>query len=233
MIEKRVALVTGTSRGIGRGLAAFFADRGFQVVGCSRSEVAPYAGYEHTAMDVTDEAAIKAWMTEIKKRFGRLDVVVNNAAISLAALAPMTPSANAEALWRTNFQATFMICREAVKIMMKQKNGRIVNISSVAVPLRMEGASVYAATKAAVVQFSQVLAKEVASFQITCNVVAPSLVETDMVTALSPEARDKYVSALTIKRPVTMGELCHAVEFFTLPESACITGQVLTLGLSG
>lgn len=230
-----VALITGASRGIGRGLAEFFARRGYHVVGLSRSEPqAPIEGgsYEHLLADVTDETALRRVISEVERRHKRLDVLINSAGLGLSALAVMSPTQLTETVLRVNFLGTFLACREGARVMMKKKFGRIINFASVAVPLHMEGASVYSASKAAVIQFSKVLAKEVAPFQITCNVVAPSLVQTDMMRELKPEAVNKYLEGLTIHRSATLEEVCHSVWFFAQPESGYLTGQVLYMGLA-
>jgi len=230
-----VALITGASRGIGRGLAQFFGGRGYQVVGFSRSEVvAPIDSglYEHCKVDVTDEAALRRAIVDLERRHKRLDVLVNSAGLGMSALALMSPTALSEEVLRVNFLGTVLACREGARVMMKKKFGRIINLASVAVPLQIEGASVYSASKAAVIQFSKVLAKEMAQFQITCNVVAPSLVQTDMMAQLKPEVVKKYLDGLVLHRPATLEEVCHTVWFFAQPESGYLTGQVLYMGLT-
>ncbi len=229
--DRPVALITGTSRGIGRALAAHFAGLGYAVHGCSRAAGGPEGldHYTHHVADVGDEAAVRALVRAVGPR---LDVLVNNAGIGLSALALSSSAAAIEATWRTNFLGTVLCAREAAKPMMRRRYGRIVSLSSMAVPLRMEGSSVYGASKAAVEHFTRVLARELAPTGITANVVAPSFVETDMVAGFSPEVREACLAALTIRRPATVAEVCHAVEFFTRPEAAVITGQTLVLGLA-
>lgn len=232
MVERPVAIVTGTSRGLGRALAAHLVARGFEVHGCSRSPTQLFEGYTHYLCDVGNETEVRDLVSSVRSAAGRLDVLVNNAGVSHAAMALLTPAQAVESTLKSNLTGTLLMCREGAKLMMKRKQGRIVNISSVAVPLNMEGASIYSAAKAGVEQFTRVFAREVAPLGITANVVSPSLVETDMMNALAPAALEKYLAALTIKRVATLEEVCHAVEFFIRPESAIVTGQVLHLGLA-
>ncbi len=234
MSVARIVLVSGTSRGIGRGLAEHFLATGAVVHGCSRAgDVVLGDNYVHHVLDVCDEDAVRRMFADIMQRHGRLDVLVNNAGIGLAALALMTSLASAETVLRTNLLGTILLCREASKLMIKKKAGRIVNMSSIAVPLAMEGASIYSASKAAVVQYTRVLAKELSDFGVTCNIVAPSLVETDMLSSLSGPTREKYLSGMTIKKVATQADVVNAVEFFARAESGALTGQTLTLSALG
>jgi len=234
MPDPRLAIVTGSSRGIGRGLVEFFLARGWRVLGCSRgaSEVR-HELYEHHELDVADETAVCAFFDEVRDRYTRVDALINNAGIGLSSLALANPSAAVDRLLRTNLVGTMLMCREAARVMVAQRAGRIVNIASVAVPLRMQGSSVYSASKAAVVQYSKVLARELAPFNITCNVVAPSLVSmTGLLEDLKKEALTKYLDGLTIKRLATPLDVAHAVSFFVDEASGYVTGQVLYLGLA-
>jgi 3-oxoacyl-[acyl-carrier protein] reductase len=131
----------------------------------------------------------------------------------------------------TNVKGTYLMCREVAKVMMIQKSGRIIAVSSMAVGLHAEGTSAYAASKSAVVEMTKILAKEVARFGITCNVIAPSIILTESVKALGDKVTERALSQLTIKREVTMSEINNVVDFFVAPESQIITGQVVHMGL--
>ena len=175
-----VVLITGTRTGIGRFLAEHFVRSGALVEGCSRSSPDwELEGYTHHCLDVADEAAVKAMFVDIQKRHGRLDILVNNAGIASINHIMLTPLATLQKIISTNLFGTFLMCREAAKLMQRRKYGRIVNLSTVAVNLRLEGEAAYAASKSAVVTFSQILSKEVAAYGITCNVIAPTPIETD------------------------------------------------------
>lgn len=227
-----VALITGASRGIGAGLADFFVAHGYRVFGCSRTAPSAAIGYEHRVVDVTDETAVASLVADIGRDHGRLDILVNNAGIGRSALALASSLEDAEAMIRVNLLGTFLASREAAKLMMRRRSGRIINVASVAVPLRMEGAAIYSASKAAIIQFTKVLARELASFGITCNVIAPSLVESDMMRALGRKGVDRYLERLTIPRVARIEDVCNATWFFASPDSDYVTGQVLYLGLA-
>jgi len=232
-MDRPVMAITGTRTGAGRGIAEHFAARGYMVAGCSRGPAGFAAeSYEHTQVDVCDERQVAAWMRGIRNRHQRLDVLVANAGLAPAASLMMaTPGEVLEPLLRTNVCGTYYACREAAKVMALRRSGRIVTVSSMAVGLHEEGTSAYSASKSAVVEMTKILAKEVAPLGITCNVIAPSMLMTDAVRALGEDVIKRALSRLTIQREVTIEEICNAIAFFAAPESACITGQVLHMGL--
>jgi 3-oxoacyl-[acyl-carrier protein] reductase len=230
-MEGAVVLITGTRKGIGRYLAEHYVQRGAQVVGCSRS--APewtLANYTHFATDVTDEAAVRKMVAAVGKQFGRLDVLINNAGIASMNHVLLTPAATAERIFATNFQGVFLLCREAAKVMQRRRYGRIVNIGTVAVPLHLEGEAIYAASKSAVITFTQILAREVASYGITANVVAPTPIETDLIRSVPPEKIAAITARLAVKRLGRFEDVANVIDFFIRPESDYVTGQVITLG---
>jgi 3-oxoacyl-[acyl-carrier protein] reductase len=226
-----VVLITGTRTGIGRFLAEHFVRNGALVEGCSRSSPDwELEGYTHHCLDVADEAAVKAMFVDIQKRHGRLDILVNNAGIASMNHIMLTPLATLQKIMSTNLFGTFLMCREAAKLMQRRKYGRIVNLSTVAVNLRLEGEAAYAASKSAVVTFSQILSKEVAAYGITCNVIAPTPIETDLIRNVPAEKIQRLVASQGIKRVGTFEDVANVVDFFVQKESSFITGQVITLG---
>jgi 3-oxoacyl-[acyl-carrier protein] reductase len=233
MPDLPVMLITGTGKGIGRGLAEYFAGAGYQVVGCSRSAAtSSMERVEHAQVDVGSEPEVTAWVRSVRRRYGRIDVAVCNAGLAPATqLLTMTSGAVLEGVLRTNVGGTFYVCREVARAMMQRRFGRIITLSSMAVGLHQEGTSAYAASKSAVVEMTKIMAKELAPAGITCNVVAPSMFMTDAVAALGERVIADALQKLTIKREVTLEELCNVVEFFAAPASGCITGQVLHMGL--
>ena len=233
MSAQPVMVVTGTGKGIGRGIAEYFATHGYQVAGCSRSPATwQSADYLHTQLDVGDEKQVRDWIRSIKRTWERIDVLVCNAGLAPAnLLLTMTGSDVLEPVLRTNVAGTYYVCREVAKVMMLQRSGRIITVSSMAVGLHEEGTSAYAASKSAVVEMTKILAKELVSFGITCNVMAPSMLMTEAVEALGEAVIARALGRLTVKRELTIEEICNVVSFFIAPESSCITGQVIHMGL--
>jgi 3-oxoacyl-[acyl-carrier protein] reductase len=226
-----VVLITGTRKGIGRALVEHFVSKGALVEGCSRQ--APewtLDGYHHHETDVVDEAGVRQMIQSIGKRHGRLDILVNNAGIASMNHSLLMPVATVARILETNVTGTFLVCREAARLMQRGRYGRIVNIGSVAAQLRLEGEAMYAASKSAVVTFSQIFAREVASFGITCNVVSPTPIETDLIKSVPPDKIARLVETLTIKRLGTFEDVANVVDFFTSSKSDYVTGQVIYLG---
>jgi 3-oxoacyl-[acyl-carrier protein] reductase len=231
MPDQEVVLITGTRKGIGRYMAEHFVRKGALVEGCSRA--APeweLENYTHHRLDVADETQVKAMLSSIQKRHGRLDILINNAGIASMNHILLTPAATVDRIMATNFRGVFLMCREAAKLMQRRRYGRIVNLSTIAVPMRLEGESIYAASKSAVVTFSQILAREIADFGITCNVVAPTPIETDLIRGVPQEKIDSIVNRLAIKRLGRFEDVANVIDFFVRPESDYITGQVIYLG---
>lgn len=231
MSDAQVVLITGTRKGIGQYLAQHFANQGMLVEGCSREKPDwELPGYTHHCLDVADESQVKAMFSSIHKRHGRLDILINNAGIASMNHILLTPVATIERVMDTNFRGTFLMCREAAKLMRRRRYGRIVNLSTVAVPLRLEGEAVYAASKSAVLTFSQVLARELAEFGITCNVVGPTPIETDLIRNVPKDKIDLIINQLAVKRLGRFEDVANVIDFFVKPESDYITGQVIYLG---
>jgi 3-oxoacyl-[acyl-carrier protein] reductase len=169
-------------------------------------------------------------LASIQKRHGRLDILINNAGVASLNHSLLTPLSTVEKLMATNFTGTFLVCREAAKLMRKHKFGRIVNFSTVAVPLRLEGEAIYAASKSAVTVYTQVLARELAEFGITCNVVAPTPIDTDLIRGVPKDKLDLILRQQPIKRLGRFEDVANVIDFFIRPESDFITGQVIVLG---
>jgi 3-oxoacyl-[acyl-carrier protein] reductase len=226
-------VITGTRTGIGRGMAEHFVNKGYLVAGCSRGAATlEMEGYQHVQVDVCDERQVRQWIRSLQNGYRHIDVLVCNAGLAPAALLlTMTPGEVLEPLLRTNVSGTYYVCREVAKVMMLQRSGRIITVSSMAVGLHEEGTSAYSASKSAVVEMTKILAKELAPLGVTCNVIAPSMVMTEAVEALGESVAARALQKLTIKRTLTIEEICNVISFFAAPESACITGQVIHMGL--
>jgi 3-oxoacyl-[acyl-carrier protein] reductase len=231
MEERPVVLVTGTRKGIGRHLAEHFAAKGFLVEGCSR-DVPDWEleHYYHHRVDVTDEAQVRQMITSIQKRHGRLDITINNAGIASMNLALLTPSETVDRILGTNFVGTFLVSRESAKLMRRRKYGRIVNFTTIAVPMALKGESIYAASKSAVETYTRILARELAPFGITCNTVGPGPVETDLLRGVPDDKIADILDGLAIKRMCRLEDVSNVVDFFVSPESSYVTGQLIYLG---
>ena len=231
MRKNKVMLITGTRKGIGRALAEHYAGSGYHVIGCSRSpfeEELP--NYRHCCLDVADEAAVKAMFADIGKREGQLDMLINNAGIASMNHSLLTPLSVVNNIIATNFVGTFLFCREAARLMQRERYGRIVNFVTVAVPLKLEGEAIYAASKAAVISLTQILAREFADFGVTVNAIGPTQVKTDLIRGVSPEKLDALVRRQAIKRYGEPRDVINVIDFLVQPASDFVTGQVLFLG---
>jgi len=228
--EETVTLITGARKGIGRFLAEHYRRQHHRVIGCSRVPAEPMDGYEHFCLDVSDEHAVREMMRAVQQRHGRLDHVINNAGIAATGHFLLTPSQTVERVFRTNLMGSFLICREAAKLMKKRQYGRIVNFATVAVPHRLAGEAVYASSKAAIISLTEIAARELAVFGITVNAVGPTPVPTDLIAAMPPDKVQEVISRQAIKRPGTIDDIANVIDFFLKPESSFVTGQVLYLG---
>jgi 3-oxoacyl-[acyl-carrier protein] reductase len=238
--EQKIALVTGASRGIGRAIARRLAAEGATVVAAARGENARAtvdeivsAGFraEVASAELTDTAAIEALVAGVLQRHGRIDVLVSNAGVTRDQLLLRMKRADWDDVIATNLTATFVLCQAALKPMIKQRSGRIVAISSVVGQAGNAGQANYAASKAGLIGFCKSLAKEVASRNVTVNVVAPGLIDTDMTRAISADAAKDWLSQIPLGRTGTADEVAAAVCFLASDEASYITGQVL--GVNG
>lgn len=232
---ERIVVITGTRKGIGEALAKHFLAKGYWVIGCSRSRSAwtnegDFPKYQHYVADVSDGAAIQKMFAGIKAQFGHVDYLINNAGVASMNHALLTPMSTFQRIFDTNVAGVFLCTREAAKLMRKRKFGRIVNFSTVAVPLKLAGEAVYAASKAAVVMLTQVLAKEFADYGITVNAVGPVPIQTDLIGGVSDKKLQSLLAAQAIKRYGTYEDIENVIEFFLREESGFVTGQVLYLG---
>ena len=228
---KPAVLITGARKGIGRYLCEHYLAKGDEVVGCSRGESdLVHAAYTHYCLDVADERAVSKMMRSVRKTHGGLAALINNAGVASMNAAVLTPMATVERIFSTNVFGSILMCREAAKLMIPKRNGRIVNFATVATPLRLEGESTYAASKAAIENFTQVLAKELGGYAITVNALGPTPVATDLIRGVAEEKIAALVERQSIKRLGEMEDIVNAVEFFLDERSDFITGQVLYLG---
>ena len=239
-LQGKVAVVSGASRGIGKAIAIELGKRGAKVVvNYSKSaegaeeavRAIKAAGSEAVALqaDVTDARAAASLIKAATDTFGRLDILVNNAGTTRDMLIAMMPEDDWDVVIRTNLKSAFNCSKAAVKTMMRQRNGRIINISSVSGVMGNGGQTNYSASKAGLIGFTKALAREVATRNITVNAVAPGFIPTDLTSSLSDELRNETMKMIPLGRWGTVEEVAHAVAFLASDEAGYITGQTLNV----
>ena len=237
-LSDKVAIVTGASRGIGRGIAALMAARGAHVVAAARgdhaagtvAEIQAAGGRaEAASLDVTDSGAVEAFVAGVLARHGRIDILVNNAGITRDQLMLRMKRDDWDQVMATNLTAAFTCSQAVLKPMIKQRRGRIVSVSSVVGQMGNAGQANYAASKAGLIGFSKALAREVASRSVTVNVVAPGLIDTDMTRAITDKAQVDWASQIPLGRLGVVADVAAAVCFLASDEASYITGQVLAV----
>ena len=232
----QIALVTGASRGIGRAIALELARLGYAVTGTATTEagasgiseaLAAFPGCSGAVLDVTHGESAEALVDQIVRRGGGLHVLVNNAGITRDMLAMRLKDDDWDAVIDTNLKAVFRMSRAVMRTMMKQRYGRIINITSVVGASGNPGQSNYAAAKAGVAGMTRALARELASRNITVNCVAPGFIETDMTASLSAEQQKALLGQIPAGRLGQPAEIAHAVAYLASPQAAYVTGQEL------
>ena len=236
MSDAHLALVSGASRGIGRAIATTLGQNGFRVIGTATTEagaasitqaLAAFAGCSGVVLNVTDGPAVDATIDNIVKTQGGLQVLVNNAGITRDQLAMRMKDDDWDAVLDTNLKAVFRLSRAVVRPMMKQRFGRIINITSVVGASGNAGQANYAAAKAGVAGMTRALARELASRNITVNCIAPGFIATDMTEALPEAQRAALLQQIPLARLGTPEEVAHAVAFLASPLAGYITGAEL------
>lgn len=237
VLQDQVALVTGASRGIGHAIALELARAGARVIGTSTTEegasklAATFAsqGYNGrgAVLDVGNAASIDALLANLDQHEGLPTILVNNAAITRDALLLRMKPEDWDAVLATNLTSVFRLSKACLKRMMKERNGRIINLTSIVGLTGNPGQANYAAAKAGVLGFTKSLAKEVASRNITVNAVAPGFIDTDMTRALTEEQRTALLAQIPTGRLGSADDIAAAVLFLASPQAAYITGETL------
>jgi 3-oxoacyl-[acyl-carrier protein] reductase len=224
-------VVTGSRKGIGRHLAEHYLSQGHTVFGCSRepSDLAS-PNYTHLQCDVTDEASVTAFAQEVRQQVKHIDALVNNAGAASMNHFMLTPPASARRLMEINYMGSFQVTRAFVNLLKKAEHPRIVNFTTIAVPLVLEGEAAYQASKSAVEALTRILSKELASFRITVNAVGPSAIATDLIAKVPKEKVELILQKQTVHKLANFTDLSNVVDFYISPASDFVTGQVLYLG---
>ena len=238
-LEGRVALVTGASQGIGHACALALARHGATVAVAARTQpkldelvtqiTATGAKAAAFVMDVSDEEQIKSAIKSAIAQFGKIDILVNNAGITRDQLLMRMKRADWDAVLNTNLTSAFLCMQQVIASMLKQRWGRIINITSVFGQIGQAGQANYAASKAGLIGLTMAMAREVASRNITCNAVAPGFIETNMTAVLSEEFRQGAVKQIPLGRVGAPGDVASAVCFLASEEASYITGHVLNV----
>lgn len=234
--EGQVALVTGASRGIGAAIALELARRGVKVIGTATTDagaakiseaLAAFGGCAGRTLDVTDAAAAEALVDAVVKEYAGLQILVNNAGITRDTLAMRMKDEDWDAVLDANLKGVFRMSRAVMRSMMKQRYGRIVNITSVVGASGNPGQANYAAAKAGVAGMTRALAKELGSRNITVNCVAPGFIETDMTAGLAEEQQKALLTQIPMGHLGKPADIAHAVAYLVSPQASYVTGQEL------
>jgi Dehydrogenases with different specificities (related to short-chain alcohol dehydrogenases) len=227
----RIIIITGTRKGIGRYLTEQYLEEGDVVYGCSRRNCdIEHPNYYHSCLDVSDEKEVVSFVHNVYRNHKRIDVLINNAGSASMNHFLLTPYDTAKKVFNTNFFGTFLMCREVAKMMVKAKCGRIVNYSTVAVPLNLHGELVYSASKAAIEQLTRVLADEIGESGVTVNAVGPTPIDTDLIKNVPEDKLQDLISHQCFKRFGKFEDVKNVIDFFLKPESNFITAQTIYLG---
>lgn len=227
----KTILITGNRKGIGRYLTEHYLKIGFNVIGCSRNNSdINHPCYFHIQCDVSDEKSVKSAIIKAFQRFKSIDILLNNAGIASLNHSLLTPGAIVKKVFETNFNGTFYFTREVSKRMIKNGGGKIVNFSSIAVPLNLEGEMIYASSKAAIEKLTKIMSKELSEFNIQINAIGPNPIETDLIKVIPKSKLDELITKQTIKKLGTFEDVLNVIDFFTNEKSGMITGQIIYLG---
>ena len=226
-----IIVITGTRKGIGLYLSEYYLGKGYTVIGCSRetSELKSEK-YYHYQVDVTNEKDVNLFANSVYQKFGMIDALINNAGAASMNHFLLTPVSTVKRLMDLNFLGTYHCVRSFINLLKKSDNPRIVNFTTVALPLLLPGELAYAVSKSAVEAFTRMLAKEISQFNITVNAIGPTPVATDLIANVPKGKINNLLSQQTINRLGEFSDISNVIDFFISPASNFITGQIIYLG---
>lgn len=228
--EKKV-FISGTSTGLGHELATYFLGEGAAVIGCSRtSPTINNSNYSHYSVDVSNAEQIKDMFRDIKRTFKNISILINNAGVGSSNLTILEQPETLESVINTNILGPLLLSREAIRIMRKGDNPRIINIGSILSVIKPKGGVVYATSKSALHTQTACLAKELANLSITCNLIGLNVFESNMSKNLRDAFVEEVLSSQSIKRFSKIEDIINVIDFFCSPKSNLITGQAVFLG---
>ena len=227
----RNILITGASRGLGKAMTEHFLQQGDSVIGCSRSESEiAHENYRHYQVDVTSAEEVADLFFKLRKVITNLDGLINNAGVASMNAFALTPDSSYQKVFSVNVQGTYLFCQKALGLLKKSKHPRIINMTTVAVPLWLEGESIYAASKSAVETLTRVIAKEYGRFNITCNAIGPSPIDTNLIKNVPKDKIQALLDEQAVSKQATPNDVINIADFFLSPKSDLISGQIIYLG---
>jgi 3-oxoacyl-[acyl-carrier protein] reductase len=231
MSQPRNILITGSSRGLGKDLAEHYLHQGDIVYGCARSEgEIEHKNYYHYQVDIASPEDVTRFFLSLRKEIKQLDAIINNAGVASMNAFALTPVASFQKIFDINVQGTFLFCQKALGLLKRAQHPRIINMTTVAVPLQLEGESIYAASKSAVETLTRIIAQEYGSFGITCNAIGPSPIDTALIKGVAKDKIAKLVKRQAVQKMATPEDVINLADFYLRPESKMISGQVVYLG---
>jgi 3-oxoacyl-[acyl-carrier protein] reductase len=236
MYTGKTVIITGSSRGIGLDISRHFLNLDAIVIGLSKSEnkIIQHKNYHHFSVDVGSPESISGcFRKEISKKFPIIDILINNAAVMTSQYSMIMPTKNAIDMVNVNLLGVFFVSRETAKLMRGSNQSRIINIGSMASSLEPVGDSIYAATKAGIISLANIMAKEFSSNNVTCNTLAVSAIDTDMLRSHNESAQVKIkeiISSMPVPRFAQMDDILNVIDFFASERSSYVTAQTIYLG---
>jgi 3-oxoacyl-[acyl-carrier protein] reductase len=227
-------LITGCSRGLGRGLVDHFLTSGWIVYGCSRSlPDVTSPSFTHYQVDLMNSDELLGMIRVLRRSLSSLDVIVNNAGSGSMSPFLLQPAVKVREMFDLNFHAATQITQGCIRLLRGSRNPRVINFSTAAVPYRLMGESIYSASKAAIEQWTRVVAHELGPWGITVNALGPTPIRTELIRGVPEEKLEQLIQRQAIRRWGTIADVINAVDFLVRPQSSFITGQVIYLGGAG